>query len=154
VAGKRESLGIRIFAPQRILWSKREIEVLGKRPRFSRGSDVGSNAVCGTTETTLAWDRTMLGKTPSVDARRRRNVGHSTRCCIGATIESDGAFRENATIGKDKRSVHQDAKTVERTGTSYAGSNARWRSCPSHWAISGLSSEQACSAWNQALCAA
>src|SRR4051812_5350149 len=29
VAGKRESLGIPIFAPQRIRWSKREIELLG-----------------------------------------------------------------------------------------------------------------------------
>jgi len=32
VAGKRESLGIIIFAPQRVRWSKREIELLGKRP--------------------------------------------------------------------------------------------------------------------------
>ena len=32
VAGKRESLGIPIFAPQRIRWSPREIELLGKRP--------------------------------------------------------------------------------------------------------------------------
>src|SRR5712692_4724143 len=31
VAGKRESLGIRIFAPQCIRWSNREIELLGKR---------------------------------------------------------------------------------------------------------------------------
>src|SRR5207237_5407712 len=32
VAGKRKSLGISIFAPQRIRWSKREIELLGTRP--------------------------------------------------------------------------------------------------------------------------
>ncbi len=32
VAGKRESLGIGIFAPQRIRWSKRENELLGERP--------------------------------------------------------------------------------------------------------------------------
>gem|GEM_PF-2373724 len=32
VAGKRESLGISIFAPQRFRWVKREIELLGKRP--------------------------------------------------------------------------------------------------------------------------
>jgi len=32
VAAKRESFGIPIFAPQRIRWSKREIELLGKRP--------------------------------------------------------------------------------------------------------------------------
>src|SRR5215469_8151988 len=32
VAAKRESLGISIFAPQRIRWCRREIELLGKRP--------------------------------------------------------------------------------------------------------------------------
>src|ERR1051326_4726439 len=32
VAAKRESLDIPIFAPQRIRWAKREIELLGKRP--------------------------------------------------------------------------------------------------------------------------
>src|SRR6266478_4171264 len=32
VAVKRESLGIRIFAPQTFRWSKREVELLGKRP--------------------------------------------------------------------------------------------------------------------------
>ena len=32
VAGKRESLGLPMFAPQRVRWSMREIEVLGKRP--------------------------------------------------------------------------------------------------------------------------
>src|SRR5712692_10913860 len=32
VAGKRESLGLPIFAPQRVRWSKREIELLGNRP--------------------------------------------------------------------------------------------------------------------------
>jgi len=32
VADKHESLGIPIFGPQRVRWSKREIELLGKRP--------------------------------------------------------------------------------------------------------------------------
>ena len=32
IAAKRESLEIPIFMPQRILWSRREIELLGKDP--------------------------------------------------------------------------------------------------------------------------
>lgn len=40
IAGKRESLGIPIFAPQRIRWSKREIELLSP-DELSRGCSNG-----------------------------------------------------------------------------------------------------------------
>jgi hypothetical protein len=64
VAVKREALGIPIFAPQRIRWSKREIEMLGQR------SDSIVVRMLGRTRYAVQLKRYALGIPPCWEDRR------------------------------------------------------------------------------------
>src|SRR6266550_4289036 len=64
VAGKRESLGLPIFAPQRVRWSKREVGLLGMRP------DSVVARMLGRTRYAVQLKRYSLGKPQCWEDRR------------------------------------------------------------------------------------
>ena len=81
IAGKRESLGIAIFAPQRSRWARREIELLGKRPDPVVARMLGRTRYA--VQLKLHSASVSVGNVPVSGHQRRRRC--SARC---ATLKS------------------------------------------------------------------
>jgi hypothetical protein len=93
VAATRESLNIPILSPQRIRWSRREIELLGKRPDAVVARDVGPNMVCGAIKTAFFEYPAVLGESPRLDFIGGRPVGNDEGCRPGPEAETERVER-------------------------------------------------------------
>jgi hypothetical protein len=112
VAGKRQSLGIPIFAPKRLLWSEREVELLGKRP-----------------DPVVAR---MIGRTRYAVQLKRHSLGipqcwENRRLWTGKEESLLGKMRDHALAKKLKRTVLSvRSQRLAKTKVRFIKTPRRW----------------------------